>query len=98
MTRDDPTSRGPTMRPDEQGQALFEAIRESPDDDAPRLIYADWLDDQGESDRAEFVRVQCEQSRLDPGDERRLELAPRASRLLDANRDAWLGPLAKALR
>src|SRR5262245_1243255 len=35
-------------------------IRESPDEDGPRLIYADWLEEQGECDRAEFIRVQCE--------------------------------------
>jgi uncharacterized protein (TIGR02996 family) len=29
-------------------------------DDIPRLIAADWLDEHGESDRAEFIRVQCE--------------------------------------
>jgi uncharacterized protein (TIGR02996 family) len=29
-----------------------------PDDDAPRLIYADWLTDEGREARAEFIRVQ----------------------------------------
>jgi uncharacterized protein (TIGR02996 family) len=29
-------------------------------DDAPRLAFADWLDEHREHDRAEFVRVQCE--------------------------------------
>jgi uncharacterized protein (TIGR02996 family) len=29
-------------------------------DDAPRLAFADWLDEHGEHDRAEFIRVQCE--------------------------------------
>ena len=32
------------------------AIRENPDDDAVRLIFADWLEDQGDTDRAEFIR------------------------------------------
>lgn len=36
-----------------------------PGDDAPRLIFADWLEDQGDGARAEFVRVQCELCRLD---------------------------------
>lgn len=45
--------------------AFLAAIREAPDDDAPRLIYADWLDENGEAERAEFVRVQCELARLD---------------------------------
>jgi uncharacterized protein (TIGR02996 family) len=41
--------------------ALLAAIRAAPDDDAPRLIYADWLDEHGQPERAEFIRlsVQC---------------------------------------
>ena len=35
------------------------AVLADPLDDAPRLIYADWLDEQDRSDRAEFIRVQC---------------------------------------
>lgn len=35
-----------------------------PDDDTPRLIYADWLDEQDKTARAEFIRVQCELARL----------------------------------
>ncbi len=36
------------------------AILSSPEDDLPRLIYADWLDEGGDSARAEFIRVQVE--------------------------------------
>jgi uncharacterized protein (TIGR02996 family) len=38
-----------------QDDAFLRAILEAPHDDAPRLVYADWLDD-GQSQRAEFVR------------------------------------------
>ena len=38
---------------------FLEAIRQAPDDDTPRLIYADWLDDQGDGERAAFIRFQC---------------------------------------
>src|ERR1700677_1851891 len=34
-------------------------ILASPDDDIPRLIYADWLEERGYP-RSEFIRVQCE--------------------------------------
>lgn len=44
------------MTPEECGLLL--AIREDPDDDAPRLIYADWLDDNGQPLRGEFIRAQ----------------------------------------
>ena len=39
-------------------QGLLHAILESPADDGPRLIYADWLDEQGQAPRAEFIRTQ----------------------------------------
>ena len=37
---------------------LIAAIAADRDADAPRLIFADWLDDQGEGDRAAFIRAQ----------------------------------------
>jgi uncharacterized protein (TIGR02996 family) len=45
-------------------------IREFPDNDAPRLVYADWLDEQGDP-RGEFIRVQCELARMAQDDARR---------------------------
>jgi uncharacterized protein (TIGR02996 family) len=44
--------------------ALFRAILDDPEDDALRLVFADWLEDHGEADRAEFIRVQIERERL----------------------------------
>lgn len=41
------------------GSALLRAVLADPASDDSRLIYADYLDEQGEADRAEFVRVQC---------------------------------------
>jgi uncharacterized protein (TIGR02996 family) len=43
---------------------FLDAILVAPDDDAPRLIYADWLAGRGEDERAEFITIQCEFSRL----------------------------------
>src|SRR5687767_11671931 len=40
--------------------AFLAAIRAAPADDAPRLVYADWLDEHGQPDLAEFIRVQIE--------------------------------------
>lgn len=39
--------------------ALLAAIHADPRSDLPRLVYADWLDDHGEADYAEFIRLQC---------------------------------------
>ncbi len=54
--------------------AFLEDIGANPDDDTPRLVYADWLDDHGQSERAEFIRVQCERARVPRDDPRVLWL------------------------
>jgi uncharacterized protein (TIGR02996 family) len=41
-----------------QDAAFLEQIAADPDDDGPRLVYADWLEEQGD-ERAELIRVQC---------------------------------------
>jgi uncharacterized protein (TIGR02996 family) len=46
-----------------EGAALVAAVVANPDEDTPRLVYADWLQDRGEDDRAEFIRVQCKIAR-----------------------------------
>jgi len=48
-----------------QHQALLQAILDAPAEDAPRLIYADWLEENGDPDRAEFIRVQYELAQVD---------------------------------
>jgi uncharacterized protein (TIGR02996 family) len=48
-------------------EAFLRAIGAAPEDDAPRLVYADWLDDRGDAARAEFIRVQCELARRGSG-------------------------------
>ena len=63
-------------------------ILEHPEDDAPRLVYADWLDEHGDADRAEFIRVGCERARLEEGS-RWAALAVRERQLLAAHGDAW---------
>ena len=42
------------------GANLLQAILDNPEDDAVRLIYADWLEENGQDERAEFIRVQIE--------------------------------------
>jgi uncharacterized protein (TIGR02996 family) len=38
-------------------EALLAAVAAAPLDDAPRLVYADWLQERGEEAKAEYVRV-----------------------------------------
>lgn len=40
---------------------LLDDIIANPADDVPRLIYADWLEDHGQDERAEFIRVQIDE-------------------------------------
>ncbi|HEX4607821.1 MAG TPA: TIGR02996 domain-containing protein [Urbifossiella sp.] len=39
--------------------AFLRAIAAEADDDTGRLAFADWLEERGDADRAEFIRVQC---------------------------------------
>lgn len=44
-------------------EALLRAVCEFPDDDTPRLVFADWLQEHGEEARATFIRLQIERAR-----------------------------------
>ncbi|MBX9579989.1 MAG: TIGR02996 domain-containing protein [Gemmataceae bacterium] len=46
--------------------ALLAAVLAAPDDDLPRLVFADWLDEHGDPDRAAFIRYQVEAARAEP--------------------------------
>src|SRR5262245_32494521 len=75
-------------------QAFLQAIAESPDDDTPRLVFADWLDDHGDPARAEFIRVQIELASQPGDDTRRRALQDREEDLLRAHEDEWRARLA----
>jgi uncharacterized protein (TIGR02996 family) len=82
-------------------KAFLQAILDSPDDDAPRLVLADWLEEQGYPQRAEFIRVQCRLAALDADDPDRMALRERQLELLEAHREEWafgLKPLAGKAR
>src|SRR5262245_57708734 len=71
--------------------AFLRAIIDRPDDDLPRLVYADYLDEVGDPARAEFIRVQCELAGLPEDDPRRPALEDREHELLDEHEPEWLG-------
>jgi len=74
---------------------LLQACVETPDDGTPHLILADWLDDHGQGERAELVRVQCRLADWVPEITEREELLARQTELLAAHHARWLGPLAE---
>ena len=43
-----------------QHESLFQALLANPHDDAVRWVYADWLEEQGQGERAELIRVQMQ--------------------------------------
>lgn len=68
---------------------FLEQIVACPDDDAVRLVYADWLEERGESDRAELIRVQIERAALPVWDARQLPLRVRENALLKQDEWRW---------
>ena len=72
-------------------EAFLQAIIDNPDDDAPRLIYADWLEERGDP-RGEFIRVQCALAGMAENDARWPGLMAREKALLATYQKAWIGP------
>jgi uncharacterized protein (TIGR02996 family) len=72
--------------------AFLAAIRANPEDDACRLVFADWLQEHGEEARSEFVRAQVSAARLDDLDPVRVRLDRRAAELLATNETKWFAP------
>jgi uncharacterized protein (TIGR02996 family) len=56
---------------------FVQAIVANPDEDALRQIYTDWLEEQGESERADFIRGRCELPQLQEGSRRHRTLSRR---------------------
>src|SRR5262245_39115977 len=72
-------------------EAFLRDIVEHADEDAPRLVYADWLDEQGRLERAEYIRLHVEWGRTPPWERRWFELA-KADWTVPTDR-AWPGEL-----
>lgn len=87
------------MHPELEG--LIRAVAAEPADDSSRLIMADWCEDHGMADRAEFIRLQIRLAAGEPVPARSLE---RESVLLDRlgygiinTPRMWKGPMAYGL-
>ncbi len=86
--------KGRAFQADELG--LLADIHAAPRDDAPRLIYADWLQDDGQPAYAEFIRLQIEAERARADKTAAPRLSPREDELLGLHRDEWSRPRLKA--
>ena len=61
----------------------------------PRLIYADWLDEQGDADRAEFIRLQIRLARMDADDGDRSPVQLRIHELGRSHYMEWVNQLPR---
>jgi uncharacterized protein (TIGR02996 family) len=70
-------------------QSLRRAIAEQPEEDTPRLALADWLDENGRPERAEFIRLQVELTHYAADDPACRPLRRREAELWVAYRKTW---------
>lgn len=74
-------------------EALLRAVCESPDDDTPRLVFADWLDEHDEPERAEFIQVQVALQQFTGPSTAGSALMNRMHKLLRLNEQRWRAEL-----
>lgn len=80
------------------GRALLRGVLENPYDDAPRLVYADWLDDydgttpeaEQDPDRAELIRLMIGPCRTKENHDPRKGAWLRCLNLVQANLTRWV--------
>jgi uncharacterized protein (TIGR02996 family) len=80
---------------DPKVRAFLDNILAQPDDDTPRLIFADWLEERGDVARAEFIRAQVERATLPAWDVRAVRLRLRERELLETHQTEWRKELPK---
>src|SRR5581483_6136574 len=81
--------------------AFLQDILAHPDDDAPRLIFADWLEEQGDTNsvaRAEFIRIQCAIAAGQLPQQQRAELVRREQQILDEWGEGWVRPIRRVVK
>lgn len=69
--------------------ALLAAIIANPEEDIPRLMLADWLQENGEDARGQFIRRQIEVARVEPYSRAARTAQSAAERLLEGRRAEW---------
>src|SRR4051794_22541559 len=74
--------------------AFLRSIKEAPADNTPRLVFADWLEEHGQPERADLLRIPVELARLPENHPDRAVLKRREVELLAQHGQRWLGPWA----
>lgn len=70
-------------------RAFIRAVLTNPAELTAWLVYADWLDEHEQPERAEFLRLQVERGRLPPNDARRGAIDARLSELHGTVHRGW---------
>ncbi|HUR52974.1 MAG TPA: TIGR02996 domain-containing protein, partial [Gemmataceae bacterium] len=83
------------------GDALLATILAEPDEDTPRLMFADWLEEEGRRERAEFIRTQIELARTPerdvvPWNRRVVALQATEKRILALRFAEWVAAMRAA--
>jgi uncharacterized protein (TIGR02996 family) len=74
-------------------EAFLRAILADPGDDGVRLAYADFLEEHGRLERADFIRLQCLRAALPCDDPWRPRLMARERELVRRHGRGWVGAL-----
>ncbi len=74
--------------------SFLDAIKDDPEETLP-LILADWLADQGDEERGQFIRVQCRRAAVTENSPEWLALKQQEDQWLQRHQQHWVGPLAE---
>jgi uncharacterized protein (TIGR02996 family) len=78
--------------------SFLPAVLANPADDLPRLVYADWLDEQQTEEasrKAEFLRLECQLARSTPPKRERVRIGKRLQVLAAELETDWLAVVSK---
>lgn len=83
---------------DDEQQAFLNAIKHDPDDNLPRLVYADWLEENGKKPHADLIRWQCKyEDRDEPFNSEALSILGWHGRFLNGRICGWLDSVTRLL-
>ena len=83
--------------PGSMSEQLYRAILDNLSDDGPRLVYADWLEENGQEERADFIRVQCSLASDELDSDQRKKLTAREQELLSKYAWDWAEEYGKSI-
>ncbi|VTR91649.1 Repeat-companion domain TIGR02996 OS=Singulisphaera acidiphila (strain ATCC BAA-1392 / DSM 18658 / VKM B-2454 / MOB10) GN=Sinac_4455 PE=4 SV=1 [Gemmata massiliana] len=75
----------------DNGRLLLQAIKSHPRERVPRLIYADWLEENGQPERAQFIRLNTTQEMTTNNTERAVS-ARQANQIEKKYKSFWCQP------